>query len=392
MTTEVATQEAKPPQVAIQTDNNFQVFAGASAFESAQRMAKALASSTLVPKEYQGNLSNCLIALEIGMRSKASPLMVMQNLAVIHGRPSWSSQFIISAINTSGKFSPLRFRITEEESERIVDYVEFVWDDTSRKNKPVQKTQKIRNRTCVAYAVEKDSGEVLESPPVSLEIAVKEGWYNKSGSKWQTMPDLMLRYRAAAFFGRLYAPEILMGMKAAEEIIDAIDPIDIPPPKSDLLNEKYLGDVTEKTENVTSVEVKAEPKLEANEPVNHPKKTKQDDSQDEIPSWVVEMPPENSVVGSAATVQAECKSEMNVSLPASKAANPPKVSVPVVNGLSDWEGWVALLQEKELPQVKTKRDAALFRKKYETQIGNLAKADNALYFQLEGKLQGIANG
>jgi hypothetical protein len=43
---------------------------------------------------------------------------------------------------------------------------------------------------------------------------------SKAGSKWKTMPELMMRYRAAAFFGRLYAPEITMGMHSVEEVVD----------------------------------------------------------------------------------------------------------------------------------------------------------------------------
>jgi len=53
-------------------------------------------------------------------------------------------------------------------------------------------------------------------------MAAAEGWATKAGSKWKTMPELMLRYRAAAFFGRLYAPDILMGMQTAEEAVDVV--------------------------------------------------------------------------------------------------------------------------------------------------------------------------
>jgi hypothetical protein len=34
------------------------------------------------------------------------------------------------------------------------------------------------------------------------------------------MPELMLRYRSAAFFARLYAPDITLGMQTAEEVED----------------------------------------------------------------------------------------------------------------------------------------------------------------------------
>lgn len=170
------------------------LFANADNFELAQRQAKMLSASALVPKEFQGanNLPNCVIALEMAQRMQASPLAVMQNLYIVHGKPSWSSQFIIAAINSTGKYSPLRFELRGN------------GDD----------------RTCIAWATEKDGGERIESPPVSIGIAKAEGWHQKKGSKWQTMPELMLRYRTATLFGRLYAPEVLMGMKTYEEVED----------------------------------------------------------------------------------------------------------------------------------------------------------------------------
>jgi hypothetical protein len=81
-------------------------FGDSASFEHAQRVAKMLSSSNLIPKEYQGNIQNTMIALEMANRIGATPLMVMQNLYIIHGKPSWSSSFIIAAINACKKFSP----------------------------------------------------------------------------------------------------------------------------------------------------------------------------------------------------------------------------------------------------------------------------------------------
>jgi hypothetical protein len=74
-------------------------------------------------------------------------------------------------------------------------------------------------RSCIAFTFGID-GQKFESPKIDIQMAIAEGWMNKTGSKWKTMPDLMLRYRAAAFFGRLYCPELLMGMQSEDEIID----------------------------------------------------------------------------------------------------------------------------------------------------------------------------
>jgi len=172
------------------------------AFESIQRKAKLYTSSQLVPTIYQGNtpgaLANTVIALNIAHRIGADELMVMQNLYVIQGRPSWSSQFIISALNSCGRFSPIRFEL------RGLGNI-------------TQSGKTLDNRECKAVATELSSGQLLEGPPVTIAMAIAEGWYTKNGSKWQTMPELMLRYRAASFFGRLYAPEILNGMYSQEE-------------------------------------------------------------------------------------------------------------------------------------------------------------------------------
>lgn len=197
-------------------------FSNTESFERALRMAKVLSSSTLVPPQYQGEkgVPNCVIALEMAPRIGMSPFFVMQNMHVIQGRPSWSATYLIGVINTSGKFSPLRFRI-EHEGRKKVEYTPYVW--INGKKQPEKGTAEIEEITCVAYATELATGDILESPTVSISMAVKEGWYTKDGSKWQTMPELMLRYRAAAFFSRMYCPEVAMGLHTVEEVSDVYD-------------------------------------------------------------------------------------------------------------------------------------------------------------------------
>lgn len=162
------------------------------AFELVQRQAKMLSSSTLVPKEFQGNMANCAIGLSIAKRLGADPFMVLQNVDIIHGRPSFRASFLIAMVNASGRFTPIQFRMTGEGD----------------------------NRACVAYAKDKETGETVEGPEVSMAMAKAEGWSTKSGSKWKTMPELMLRYRSGAFFARLYAPDITLGMLTAEEAME----------------------------------------------------------------------------------------------------------------------------------------------------------------------------
>lgn len=165
-----------------------------AAFETAQRVAKALSQSSIVPKEYQGNLPNVLVAMEYANRLGASVLAVCQNLDVIHGRPSLRATFLIATVNASGRFTPLRFRFEGEEGA----------DDWG----------------CRAFAKDRDSGEECLGSLITIGLAKAEGWYGKSGSKWKTIPEQMLMYRAAAFWTRVYAPEISMGLHTTDEIED----------------------------------------------------------------------------------------------------------------------------------------------------------------------------
>lgn len=171
-------------------------FGTAGGFELMQRQASMLASSELVPKQFQGRQPDCCIALEMANRIGASPFMVMQNIYIVHGKPTWSAQFLVSCINACGRFSPLRYK-------QIGKRGEDTWG-------------------VIAWAKDLDDGEVLESPEVTIAIAKAEGWYDKNGSKWQTIPELMLRYRAATFFARTYAPDVTMGMATQDEAKETV--------------------------------------------------------------------------------------------------------------------------------------------------------------------------
>jgi hypothetical protein len=183
-------------QVATQQSQPLSAFSSENAFVSVQRMAKALASSTLVPDAYRGeaNLGNCIIALELSQRIGASVMAVMQSMVPIHGKPTWSAAFLIATVNSCGRFSPMRFRWVGKEGA----------DDWG----------------CRAYAVEREGNLELVGALVTIAMAKAEGWYSKNGSKWKTMPEQMLQYRAAAFWTRAYAPEIALGMHTSEEVND----------------------------------------------------------------------------------------------------------------------------------------------------------------------------
>lgn len=197
VTTLAALRNEQQPITAPAKQNTQIGFFNMEGFELIQRVAKAFATSTLVPTQYQGNVANAMLALNMAQRMDADPLMVMQNLNIIHGRPSWSSKFLIATFNNCGRFSAMRF--------------EFEGDENTD------------GWRCRAFSIERSTGAELRGTWVSIAMAKLEGWYGKPGSKWKTMPEQMLRYRAASFFIGTYAPEISMGFMTEEEAHDIID-------------------------------------------------------------------------------------------------------------------------------------------------------------------------
>lgn len=164
--------------------------------EKAWKSAKFLASTDIVPQTFK-KAENCLIALDIANRTGMQPLTVMQNLYVVQGKPSWSGQMCIALINGCGRFTPLEFTFVGE-----------VGTDS---------------HGCYAHAKRLDNGKEYAGDIVTIAMAKKEGWYNKTGSKWQSMPIQMMMYRAGAFFGRVHCPDVLMGLPLADEMYDIAD-------------------------------------------------------------------------------------------------------------------------------------------------------------------------
>jgi len=189
-----------------QPTSSLGIWANPDAFDQGQRMAAALAGSSILPDCYRADraggkqaLSNCLMLLSLAQRLQMDPFLVGQNMIPINGRPAFSSAFVIALINQSGRFTPLRFHHSG------------AGDD----------------RQCYASAQDLRSGTELQGMPVSVRMAKDYGWWGRSGSQWPKNTDQLLAYRAAGWFGRLHCPEVLLGVATREEVVDAV--IDLEP-------------------------------------------------------------------------------------------------------------------------------------------------------------------
>lgn len=158
------------------------------------QMAQMLSESSIIPDTYRGKPGNCIIAMDMANRMGISPLTVMQNLHVIQGKPTWSGSACKAMVDGCGRFRSSRY--------------EFVGKEGTD------------SYGCRLVAERVSTGEVVRGELITIAMAKKEGWYNRSGSKWPSMPGQMLRYRAAAFFARTECAEFMMGLQTDDEAAD----------------------------------------------------------------------------------------------------------------------------------------------------------------------------
>lgn len=210
--TEIAVQEQK-------YELSYGAFATIENFKEIFDIGKMFASSTLVPQSYQGKPMDCTIAIDMANRMGVSPMFVMQNLYVVKGKPSWSGQACMSMIKATPIYKNVR-------------PVYFGEPDTD-------------SWGCYVRAEDKKTGEIINGAKVTIQMAKEEGWYSKKDkygnetSKWQTMPELMLAYRAASFFAKVYIPNSLMGCAVEGEVEDISEPARV-------VTDEPLLDVSEK--------------------------------------------------------------------------------------------------------------------------------------------------
>lgn len=178
----------------VKKNTGLDVFQSPQNFNVLLELGEKFAKSFLVPENFRGKPMDCAIAIDMAQRARLSPMMVMQNLYVVRGKPSWSGQACMALIRACSEFEDVKVVYIGQEATDS-------WG-------------------CYITATNKKNKDLLKGPRITIGVAKKEGWYSGEFSKWKTMPELMLAYRAAAFFARIYVPNALMGFRVEGEIED----------------------------------------------------------------------------------------------------------------------------------------------------------------------------
>lgn len=181
-------------------------FNNADGFALAQRRAVALAGSSVVPEAFRGGAGsegycNTLIALELAHRLNYPPLLVMQNLSVVDGRPGWQGKFYIALVQSGGAFK------------------DHGWEWKGEKGQDEFGAR--------MFATRVSDGSRCVGQWVDVRLAKAEGWWTKvkngrEWSKWPSMTEQMLVYRSASFWTHQWNPSATLGIRSVEEVIDQV--------------------------------------------------------------------------------------------------------------------------------------------------------------------------
>lgn len=199
------------------------IYGTSDSFKMARNMAQVMSESTIVPQHFQRNPANCLVAISQAQKMNLDPFTVMQNMYMIQGKITWKSSFLIAMINGSGKYD-----------------MELQFEEAEKNGEPY---------SCRCWTTK--DGRKIDGIKVTMDMADREGWTKKNGSKWKTLPALMLRYRAASFFANLNCPELTSGFYTREEMIDNDFSENAPKKIKKVVN---LNDVLKEDDSIVDVE------------------------------------------------------------------------------------------------------------------------------------------
>ncbi len=84
----------------VETNNNGVNLFAFTSIDRAWKFATLLSESAIIPDTFKNNPASCLIALDMANRMHRNPMEVMQAMYIVHGKPGFSSSFLISLINS----------------------------------------------------------------------------------------------------------------------------------------------------------------------------------------------------------------------------------------------------------------------------------------------------
>jgi hypothetical protein len=207
----------KPATTAIAQRAPVRMGVAPTTVEEGWRLAQFIAQSDLVPKGYKNRPADVLVAIQYGMEVGLPPMAALHSIYVTNGRPSlWGDGFLAVIMAAPVYRDHHEYYIVDGGERDFLTAADMAKDDTM----------------AVTTFWRKDS-ERPRTATFSIAKAKKAGLWTKSGP-WTEYPDRMLKYRARGFAGHDAFPDVLRGIKSAEELIDLPPQDDAPQPEPEV--------------------------------------------------------------------------------------------------------------------------------------------------------------
>jgi hypothetical protein len=172
--------------------------------EEAWRLAGFLAASELVPKHFRNRQADILVAIQHAMEIGLPPLQGLQSIAVINGRATlWGDGFLAVIMGC-----PL-----------YLNHEEYFEVGGARCDGLTLEDLTLNDTAAVCTFWRRGKPQPV-SRRFTIGQARKAGLLDKKETPWQTYPDRMLAMRARGFAGRDAFPDVLRGIRTAEEVLD----------------------------------------------------------------------------------------------------------------------------------------------------------------------------
>lgn len=169
-----------------------------SRFEHMQRVATVMAKSTLIPaglrtNNFEETMGNCFLVVNQALHWQMDPFAVAQCMSVVHGKPCYEGK-LIAAVLQGRMGVRLSYQWNDEEGDKFGITVTGKHPDD---DEPVSV-----------------KGTVEDWKTLDKEKRVQKQWTGANARR-------QLAYRGAREWCRLYAPELLLGVYAIDEMQDA---------------------------------------------------------------------------------------------------------------------------------------------------------------------------
>lgn len=213
-------------------------------FELEQRKAKAFVATDFFPAhlrkgDKEATIGAAIIVLDLAQRMNLGALEVAQSIYIIHGKPSFETKFLVARLNSSGLLKGRLNTILSPDGQ-----------------------------SAHCEAVDAQTGQLLRGTTITMDMARREGWLSKNGSKWQTMPELMMKYRAQSFFINEFFPEVKYGLKTSDEAEDINEIKEMPKADQTKNLNEFLAKAAQKKAEPTEAIIETAPlEIDVNEEV-----------------------------------------------------------------------------------------------------------------------------